>query len=97
MKVNGSRGYGRYQQQPPVYRLFAVSNHMGGLNSGHYTAYARHRGQRKWYYFDDRNVTEVTFSNCSVIGMTALLIQADVCCRTDCCFAGEGRERSARP
>jgi ubiquitin C-terminal hydrolase len=61
MKVNGSRGYGRYQQQPPVYRLFAVSNHMGGLNSGHYTAYARHRGQRKWYYFDDRNVTEVTF------------------------------------
>ena len=55
----GSRGFGRYQQQRPLYRLFAVSNHMGGLNSGHYTAYARHRGKRKWYYFDDSSVREV--------------------------------------
>ena len=32
-------------------------NHHGGLNGGHYTAFATHKG--KWYKFDDRDVTEV--------------------------------------
>ena len=29
------------QQQPPVYDLYAVINHYGGMIGGHYTAYAR--------------------------------------------------------
>lgn len=28
-------------QQPPVYDLYAVINHYGGMIGGHYTAYAR--------------------------------------------------------
>ncbi|KAJ2228733.1 hypothetical protein H4R99_005797 [Coemansia sp. RSA 1722] len=37
------------------YSLFAVIDHIGHLDTGHYTAYARHRGQ--WYRFDDAQVT----------------------------------------
>ena len=29
------------QDKAPVYDLFAVSNHFGGLGGGHYTAYAQ--------------------------------------------------------
>ena len=28
-------------QQPPIYDLYAVINHYGGMIGGHYTAYAR--------------------------------------------------------
>lgn len=38
----------------PVYDLFAVSNHYGSLNFGHYTAYARVDGA--WYNFNDETV-----------------------------------------
>jgi hypothetical protein len=57
---------------PPVarlssdrYRLFGISNHMGSLYSGHYTAYAKlwedvtsptHRRRDEWYSFNDSYV-----------------------------------------
>jgi len=28
----------------PVYELYAISNHYGGLGGGHYTAYAKNNG-----------------------------------------------------
>ncbi|KAJ2813368.1 hypothetical protein H4S07_000743 [Coemansia furcata] len=37
------------------YTLFAVIDHTGMLDTGHYTAYARHRS--RWYRFDDAAVT----------------------------------------
>ena len=38
----------------PIYDLYAVSNHFGGLGSGHYTAYAMSRfGNEEWYEFND--------------------------------------------
>lgn len=48
------------QEVPPVYDLFAVSNHMGSLGGGHYTAYAKQPGTERWYCFDDSRVSEVT-------------------------------------
>ncbi|KAJ3100363.1 hypothetical protein HDU97_002281 [Phlyctochytrium planicorne] len=36
------------------YSLFAVINHQGKLETGHYTAYVKCRGE--WFYFDDHNV-----------------------------------------
>jgi hypothetical protein len=33
--------------------MYAVSNHLGGLGSGHYTAYALNRFDDKWYEFND--------------------------------------------
>ena len=42
----------------PVYDLFAVSNHIGQLSAGHYTAMTLNRG--KWYQFNDHKVLECT-------------------------------------
>jgi ubiquitin C-terminal hydrolase len=42
---------------PLRYRLYAVSEHHGGLNSGHYTTHAKVGDQ--WYLFDDATVREV--------------------------------------
>ncbi|GFQ03504.1 ubiquitin carboxyl-terminal hydrolase 8 [Phtheirospermum japonicum] len=41
------------------YKLYAVSNHYGGMGGGHYTAFAKHRLDR-WYKFDDSHVYSVT-------------------------------------
>ena len=39
------------------YELFAVSNHFGSTDSGHYTAFCK-RGE-KWYHFDDELTTPI--------------------------------------
>ncbi|KAL0094685.1 hypothetical protein F4703DRAFT_1902478 [Phycomyces blakesleeanus] len=38
-----------------MYTLFAVVNHQGKLDTGHYTMFAKHRGE--WFKFDDHSVT----------------------------------------
>uniref|UniRef100_A0A8C6JT29 Ubiquitin carboxyl-terminal hydrolase 19 n=1 Tax=Melopsittacus undulatus TaxID=13146 RepID=A0A8C6JT29_MELUD len=54
------------EQQLPVYDLYAVINHYGGMIGGHYTAYARlpndknsQRSDVGWRLFDDSTVTTV--------------------------------------
>lgn len=47
------------QEVPPVYDLFAVSNHMGGMGGGHYTAYAKNFITGRWYNFDDSSASPV--------------------------------------
>lgn len=42
----------------PIYDLYAVSNHYGGLGGGHYTAYAKNGGT--WLDFNDSSVREVS-------------------------------------
>lgn len=37
----------------PIYDLYAVANHFGGLGGGHYTAYALNRFDDQWYEFND--------------------------------------------
>ena len=41
------------------YRLYAVSNHYGTMDGGHYTAYCRNIDYNKWFKFDDCNVMEL--------------------------------------
>jgi ubiquitin C-terminal hydrolase len=36
-----------------VYDLYGVIVHRGNLNRGHYTAYCKHYGTKKWHLFDD--------------------------------------------
>ncbi|KAF7723644.1 Lanosterol 14-alpha-demethylase [Apophysomyces ossiformis] len=38
-----------------LYTLFAVINHQGRMDTGHYTMFAKHRGE--WFKFDDHSVT----------------------------------------
>lgn len=43
------------------YDLYAVSNHIGGLGSGHYTAYAQARFEEEgWYEFNDSQTSRIT-------------------------------------
>ena len=45
-------------EEPLMYDLFAVDEHMGGLGGGHYRAYALNHVTDKWYHFDDSYVTQ---------------------------------------
>ncbi|PIK56391.1 putative ubiquitin carboxyl-terminal hydrolase 8 [Apostichopus japonicus] len=40
------------------YNLYAVSNHTGGLDGGHYTAYCKSAVNQRWYKYDDTDVYE---------------------------------------
>ncbi|PFH51822.1 hypothetical protein AMATHDRAFT_74701 [Amanita thiersii Skay4041] len=42
---------------PLIYDLFGVDEHIGGLGGGHYRAYALNHINDKWYHFDDSFVT----------------------------------------
>lgn len=54
----------------PIYDLYAVSNHYGGLGGGHYTAFAKN-GDR-WYDFNDSSVHGVSES--SIVGSGAYIL-----------------------
>ncbi|KAJ7068863.1 hypothetical protein B0H15DRAFT_871868, partial [Mycena belliarum] len=43
--------------EPLVYDLFGVDEHIGGLGGGHYRAYALNHANNAWYHFDDSYVT----------------------------------------
>ncbi|CAN6311507.1 unnamed protein product [Urochloa humidicola] len=45
--------------QQPMYELYAVINHYGGLGGGHYSAYAKLVEEDNWYHFDDSHVSSV--------------------------------------
>jgi ubiquitin carboxyl-terminal hydrolase 4/11/15 len=43
-----------------IYDCYAVSNHMGGMGGGHYTAYARSlENEEEWYQLDDSRTARV--------------------------------------
>jgi ubiquitin carboxyl-terminal hydrolase 4/11/15 len=46
-------------KQNAVYDLFAVSNHYGSLGGGHYTAYAKHLRDQKWFKLDDSDTIAI--------------------------------------
>ncbi|KAF9006082.1 hypothetical protein BDQ17DRAFT_1277689 [Cyathus striatus] len=50
-------------QEPLVYDLFGVDEHMGGLGGGHYRAYAQNHMTGKWHHFDDSFVTQAKASD----------------------------------
>jgi len=45
--------------QKVLYDLVGVIKHHGGLNSGHYTSYAKNFNDNQWYDFNDEKVTKV--------------------------------------
>jgi ubiquitin carboxyl-terminal hydrolase 4/11/15 len=46
-----------------TYDLIGVSNHIGGLNGGHYFSYVKSITNNKWYCMDDDDVTLIENSN----------------------------------
>ncbi|KAL8775233.1 MAG: hypothetical protein Q9209_000239 [Squamulea sp. 1 TL-2023] len=59
----------------PIYDLFAVDNHYGGLGGGHYTAYAQNFYDKSWY---DYNEADSAVSRCrnpqNVVSTAAYLL-----------------------
>jgi ubiquitin carboxyl-terminal hydrolase 4/11/15 len=53
-----------------LYDLFAVSQHFGGLSSGHYTALGR--SKNIWYNFDDERVSQTNENN--IVNSAAYLL-----------------------
>ncbi len=60
------------QKTKTKYDLIAVSNHMGGLGGGHYTAHAKNVNDNKWHTFDDSYVSDVDEN--SVISKAAYVL-----------------------
>ncbi|KAJ3234303.1 CSN-associated deubiquitinating enzyme Ubp12 [Chytriomyces hyalinus] len=42
-----------------LYDLYAVSNHFGGLNGGHYTAFVKSVTQNEWFHMDDSCISRI--------------------------------------
>jgi Ubiquitin carboxyl-terminal hydrolase len=53
-KIVKNSGGGAYK-----YDLYAVSNHCGGLTSGHYSSYALNRFDDEWYSFNDAKYEKI--------------------------------------
>jgi len=54
------------------YDLYAVSNHMGNLGGGHYTAYAKNIKDQKWYDLNDSRTSSVDES--SIVSRNAYVL-----------------------
>ncbi|KAH8359256.1 hypothetical protein KR093_005342 [Drosophila rubida] len=48
---------------PKSYRLYAVSNHYGTMEGGHYTAFCKSTYYDRWFKFDDQVVSPLDSSN----------------------------------
>jgi len=59
-------------KQKVLYDLYAVSNHMGSLSGGHYTAYAQNCQSKKWHEFDDTSVSRASESD--LVGKAAYVL-----------------------
>ncbi|KAM0731384.1 Ubiquitin carboxyl-terminal hydrolase 8 [Formica fusca] len=56
------------------YTLYAMSNHYGTMDGGHYTAFCKNATQDKWYKYDDQTVTEVSPSQVKSQNTSAYLL-----------------------
>jgi len=59
--------------EPLVYDLFAVDEHIGGLGGGHYRAYALNHENDRWYHFDDSYVRPAKPEDAVVSHRTCLI------------------------
>lgn len=65
-----------------IYDLVAVSNHMGYLGGGHYTAFALNAHTNRWYFFDDSSTRECDPSKIVVSCMCffKVFVSINFCC-----------------
>ena len=66
---------GPKKSQP--YNLYAVSNHYGSMQSGHYTAFCKNIYDKRWYKFDDSDVSHMSESSTRV--STLIYVSNNLC------------------
>lgn len=64
----------KVDQCPPVYDLYAVSNHSGSLHGGHYTAHVLNPFDKKWYNCDDSHLDQVRHPQEEVVSSHAYVL-----------------------
>ncbi len=55
--------YKENENSDNIYDLFAISNHVGNLDGGHYFAYCKNIYENKWYEFNDSSVSLIDENN----------------------------------
>ena len=48
-----------YESDKSIFDLYAICNHIGFCNIGHYYAYCKNINNNRWYNFDDNNIMEI--------------------------------------
>eukprot|EP00003_Mantamonas_plastica_P023680 TRINITY_DN4296_c0_g1_i4.p1 TRINITY_DN4296_c0_g1~~TRINITY_DN4296_c0_g1_i4.p1 ORF type:complete len:555 (+),score=232.01 TRINITY_DN4296_c0_g1_i4:504-2168(+) len=82
------------EDNPPIYDLYAVSNHYGNMGFGHYTAFARNKDDGAWYEYDDSRVTRVNDpENIKTSAAYVLFYERRSDAERDGTFLGEGVTR----
>lgn len=74
-----------------MYNLYAVSNHFGSVNCGHYTAFAKNARMNSWYNFDDSSVSPVSAESV-VSGAAYILFYEKKGINKNCVFEIEKEE-----
>lgn len=64
-------------EEPLIYDLYAVDEHLGGLGGGHYRAYALNHVTEQWYHFDDSYVMRSDASH-AVASLISVLFFAPI-------------------
>uniref|UniRef100_A0A5K3EFY1 Ubiquitin carboxyl-terminal hydrolase n=1 Tax=Mesocestoides corti TaxID=53468 RepID=A0A5K3EFY1_MESCO len=62
-RLDLSKFTGKLPASECIYDLFAITNHYGTLNSGHYVAFCFDAADQKWLKFDDSHVTTMSKSD----------------------------------
>ena len=63
VEVQNELKAGATETKQYIYDLYAVSNHYGSMNGGHYTAYCINPVHDLWFEFDDEAVGCLSKSN----------------------------------
>jgi ubiquitin carboxyl-terminal hydrolase 4/11/15 len=71
-------------EEPLVYDLYAVDEHLGGLGGGHYRAYALNHVTNLWYHFDDSYVTQTRAEDAVVSFQWFTGMVVDICLEPQC-------------
>jgi ubiquitin carboxyl-terminal hydrolase 4/11/15 len=71
-KIAKGAGCGIHNAEDLLYDLYAVSNHMGSLYGGHYTAYGKNAITNKWYEFNDSSVSGTSTNH--IVSSSAYLL-----------------------
>ena len=88
-------------EEPLVYDLFGVDEHIGGLGGGHYRAYASNHMTEQWYHFDDSYVTKARATDAVVSHFTLVIfvqtILTNLCNQNANAYLLFYRRRTSRP
>lgn len=50
----------KHNSRRQLYELYALTNHYGGMGSGHYTANIKLLDENRWYNFDDSHISAIS-------------------------------------